>query len=300
MGPISTVSVVSTGTVRIRPQHVDSTGSPLIWWLLTSRRWTAPRPINVYVIEHEQGLVLFDTGQDRDSVTDPHYFPTGLTGHLYARLARFAIRPAETLTERLREIGYEPSQVRRVVLSHLHQDHIGGLAELGNEEILVSEREWAGLDKACAEVKGLLEQHIKLPGLRWPLLTLPPVDDPGVVHRRQRHVGPPQPGKLDVLLEQALHLRARLVEPCPLPLTDQDLRIAQLGKAPDVILVKMGEHDLAHLAWLVTDLAQAFGQRLCRTDRESCQPGVEMAGETRREIVRIGHRVPILPGVEQH
>ena len=180
MGPISTVSVVSTGTVRIRPQHVDSTGSPLIWWLLTSRRWTAPRPINVYVIEHEQGLVLFDTGQDRDSVTDPHYFPTGLTGHLYARLARFAIRPAETLTERLREIGYEPSQVRKVVLSHLHQDHIGGLAELGNAEILVSEREWAGLDKACAEVKGLLEQHIKLPGLRWTHVPLPPVDDPAI------------------------------------------------------------------------------------------------------------------------
>jgi alpha-L-fucosidase len=27
------------------------------------------RPINAYVIEHHDGLVLFDTGQDRASVT---------------------------------------------------------------------------------------------------------------------------------------------------------------------------------------------------------------------------------------
>jgi N-acyl homoserine lactone hydrolase len=177
MRPIHRVSVVSTGTVRIRPQHVDSTGSPLMWWLMTSRRWTAPRPINVYVIEHERGLVLFDTGQDRGSVTDPDYFPKGLSGHLYARLARFTIRPEETLTERLRGIGYEPSQVRTVVLSHLHQDHIGGLAELGQAEILVSANEWAGLDTQCPEVQGLLERHIKLPGLRWTQVTFAPVDD---------------------------------------------------------------------------------------------------------------------------
>jgi N-acyl homoserine lactone hydrolase len=28
-------------------------------------------------IEHHDGLVLFDTGQDRASVTDPGYFPPG-------------------------------------------------------------------------------------------------------------------------------------------------------------------------------------------------------------------------------
>lgn len=177
MRPIRRVSVVSTGTVRIRPQHVESTGSPLVWWLLTSRKWTPPRPINVYVIEHDRGLVLFDTGQDRDSVTDPHYFPKGLSGHLYARLARFAIRPGETLTERLRGIGYEPNQVSTVVLSHLHQDHIGGLAELSNAQILVSAREWAELDTQCPEVKGLLEQHIKLPGLRWTQVSFAPLED---------------------------------------------------------------------------------------------------------------------------
>ena len=63
--PIRRVSVVSTGHVQIRPDHVSSTWRPMFLWLLTSRQWTAPRPINAYVIEHRDGVVLFDTGQDR-------------------------------------------------------------------------------------------------------------------------------------------------------------------------------------------------------------------------------------------
>jgi N-acyl homoserine lactone hydrolase len=88
--------------VDSRRQYVESDGSPLLWWLLTSRRWSGPRPINVYVIAHEQGLVLFETGQDRASVTDRGYFPRGFTGFLYRRLARFTIGRQETLTQRLR------------------------------------------------------------------------------------------------------------------------------------------------------------------------------------------------------
>lgn len=177
---IKKVSVISTGTVRIRPEHVESDGTPIGWWLLTSRRWTAPRPINVYVIEHEQGLVLFDTGQDRRSVTDPTYFPRGIAGLLYSRLARFVIRPEETLTGQLRALGYDIADVRLAVLSHLHQDHIGGLSELGGAEILVSEVEWAGLGRRFPELNGLLKRHIQLPGLRWTRVTPPPVDDPSI------------------------------------------------------------------------------------------------------------------------
>src|ERR1700710_2165596 len=101
---IRRVSVVSTGNVSIRPQHERSTGSPQFWWLMTSRRWTKPLPINVYVIEHDAGIVLFDTGQDRRSVTAPDYFPRGFVGWAYSRLARFSIAPQDTLTAQLAQI----------------------------------------------------------------------------------------------------------------------------------------------------------------------------------------------------
>src|SRR5213083_1611631 len=94
--PVRAVSVVSMGTVEIHPEQPYGTRKPLYWWLLTSRRWTPPRPINAYVIEHTKGLIPFDTGQDRASVTDPSYFPGGFTGYLYDRLARFSIGEEDT------------------------------------------------------------------------------------------------------------------------------------------------------------------------------------------------------------
>ena len=89
---VRSVEVVSTGWVRIRPEHARSRRTPQLLWLLTSRSWTQKLPINVYVIDHPDGLVLFDTGQDRRSVTDPGYFPGGLAGWGFRRLAQFGIR----------------------------------------------------------------------------------------------------------------------------------------------------------------------------------------------------------------
>jgi N-acyl homoserine lactone hydrolase len=165
--PIQRVSVVSTGQVQIRPDHLASTWRPTAWWLLASRRWTEPRPINAYVIEHRDGLVLFDTGQDRASVTDPGYFPGGMTGVLYGRLARFEISPQETLTAGLDRLGYAAGDVTTAVISHLHQDHIGGLAELDHADIVVSQAEWDTLSSPLPQLRGLMRSHIDLPGLRW-------------------------------------------------------------------------------------------------------------------------------------
>ena len=167
MHPISRVSILSTGSVEIRPEHVERTRAPLPWWLLTSRRWTLPRPINVFVIEHEKGLVLFDTGQDRASVMDEGYFPRGIAGFLYSRLARFSIGKEDTLEAQLRELGYDIADVRVVVISHLHQDHIGGLRELSHAQIIVGTGELAAARQNFAELNGYLRRHIFLPGLNW-------------------------------------------------------------------------------------------------------------------------------------
>lgn len=214
MQSIHRVAIVSTGTVQIRPQHVESNGTPLMWWLNTSRTWTKPRPINVYVIEHEQGLVLFDTGQDRRSVTDDTYFPGGFAGHIYDRLAKFEVPEDATLTAQLAAIGYDIADVHTVVLSHLHQDHIGGLPELGAAEIVVSAAELAAVDRPGAVLAGLLRDHIKLPGLRWNPVTPQRVTDPSIAPFEAAHdifgdsslllVPTPghTPGSLSLLLRQ--------------------------------------------------------------------------------------------------
>ena len=179
-GAVKAVSAISTGTVRIRPEHSYGTRKPLYWWLLTSRKWTPPRPINVYVIEHARGLILFDTGQDRASVTDSTYFPGGFTGVIYDRLARFDIGEQDTLTAQLAALGYAPSDVDTAILSHLHQDHIGGLPELTSADLLVSAAEWAELSRPGPELRGFLRSHIQLPGLRWHQISMEPTHDPAL------------------------------------------------------------------------------------------------------------------------
>ena len=178
--PIRRVSVVSTGQVQIRPDHVSSTWRPMFLWLLTSRQWTGPRPINAYVIEHRDGVVLFDTGQDRASVTDPDYFPGGIAKVLYDRLARFEIGPQETLNVGLGRLGYATGDVHTAILSHLHQDHIGGLGELGQADIVVSQTEWDTLSGLRPELRGLMTRHIDLPGLHWNRIAPAPTDDPSL------------------------------------------------------------------------------------------------------------------------
>ena len=175
--PVKAVSVVSTGTVEIHPEHALGTSKPLYWWLLTSRKWLPPRPINAYVIEHAKGLLLFDTGQDRASVTDDSYLPGGLTGLLYDRLARFHIGEEETLAARLATLGYAPADVDTAILSHLHQDHMGGLPELRGADLLVAEAEWAALSRLAPETRGFLRRHIQLPGLRWHRIGFEPTHD---------------------------------------------------------------------------------------------------------------------------
>jgi len=177
---VKAVSVVSTGTVEIHPEHPYGTKKPLYWWMLTSRQWTPPRPINAYVIEHSKGLILFDTGQDRASVTDDTYFPGGCAGLIYDRVARFRIGEQDTLTAQLATLGYTPADVGTAIVSHLHQDHIGGLRELKAADLLVSAAEWAELSKAAPELRGFLRTHIQLPGLKWHHITMEPTNDPSL------------------------------------------------------------------------------------------------------------------------
>ncbi len=178
--PIRRVSVISTGAVQIHPDHMACTWRPPWLWVLTSRKWTAPRPIHVYVIEHRDGLVLFDTGLDRASITDPKYFPSGvLLASLY-RMARFKMAANQTLTALLTGLGYSVRDVSTVVLSHLHGDHIGGLREVSHAEILVGRSEWATLSGRWPELAGVMRRHIELPGLRWRQIEQAPIHDPAL------------------------------------------------------------------------------------------------------------------------
>lgn len=74
-GHVRGVAAFSTGRVQIHPQHVHGSRLPSLAWILLSPTWGGWRPIHVFVIERDRGLVLFDAGQDRASLTDLEYRP---------------------------------------------------------------------------------------------------------------------------------------------------------------------------------------------------------------------------------
>ncbi|CAN5517947.1 N-acyl homoserine lactonase family protein [soil metagenome] len=127
----------------------------------------------MYVVEHSDGLLLIDAGQDRQSVTDRRrYYPRGPLGWIYGRLGRFDIGSDETLVAGLRALGHSAGDVTHVIVTHLHQDHMGCIGDLPNARVLVADAEWRAAVRAGSVLEGYLRRHIELPGVRWERLAL--------------------------------------------------------------------------------------------------------------------------------
>ncbi len=174
---IKSVHVFSTGSGKQHKEHRYGSPMPSLWWVLTSRSWIEI-PINVYVLEHRDGLVLFDAGMDPAMGTDPAYISSPV-GRFFARkLFRFHIGPDDTLTKKLESLGYAAAGIRKVIVSHLHFDHIGGIEEVPQAELLVSRDEWRQLSGPHPERDFILREHIELPKAKWRQIDMAPSDDP--------------------------------------------------------------------------------------------------------------------------
>lgn len=158
--PTVTVRSFRVGQVKVRPDNIAGTGKPMLWWTFTSRTWTEWLPVWVFVIDHPKGVVLFDTGQDPASVAVPGYYPGGFLGVVYRRQAAFRFDAGESLAAALAGGGVDRASISTVVISHLHQDHAGNVADFVGTRIVVSAAERALLDEKAPEMHGVLASHL--------------------------------------------------------------------------------------------------------------------------------------------
>ena len=77
-----------------------------------------------FLVETEAGLVLVDTGLGTEDLADP-----GRLGGMFLRVVRPDFDHAETAIAQVRRLGYDPADVRHIVLTHLDVDHAGAMSD---------------------------------------------------------------------------------------------------------------------------------------------------------------------------
>ena len=126
-------------------------------------------PVGTFLIDHPEGLVVFDTACDPEGMSKnwPEY---------NKQVSPHEATEEDYLPARLKQVGVSPDDVKYVVLSHLHTDHVGCLKLFKNAEIFVNETEFKEALRQYAtrkmepayiatDIKGWLEA-----GLNWHLV----------------------------------------------------------------------------------------------------------------------------------
>ena len=87
----------------------------------------------VFLIKHvKYGYILFDTGYSTK------IYKCGIKGKLYNLLNPTVVNEKDTIKERLLKDGIKPEEIRYIILSHLHPDHIGGISSFPSAKIVAS------------------------------------------------------------------------------------------------------------------------------------------------------------------
>lgn len=153
------IHAIQTGFVKIKSAQVEGHGHNIIARQLAiyaDRNWTEWLPTYAWAIEHREGVIVVDTGQGA------HLLETGNSYHPFARWeVVFRIDPEEEIGPQLRALGIRLRDVKRVVLTHLHMDHDGGLAHFPDTEILVAPGEIRTASGWSGRIRGYLPH-------RWP------------------------------------------------------------------------------------------------------------------------------------
>jgi N-acyl homoserine lactone hydrolase len=154
------IHAIQTGTVAVKSQQptgVGRSGKTRLLRTMLDRNWTEPLPIFSWLIEHPEGLIVVDTGET-SRVAEPGYWGW----HPYFRFGlKEEVAPEDEIGPQLRKLGFDPLDVRWVVLTHFHTDHAGGLAHFPASEILVSDSEL----QAASGLRGRLNGYLPH---RWP------------------------------------------------------------------------------------------------------------------------------------
>lgn len=90
-------------------------------------------PSTFALIEHPvKGIILFDTGYSTRVLENAKSFPM----FIYPLITPIQIKDHESAANVLKAKGFQPEDVKSIILSHFHIDHMGGLKDFPNAKFI--------------------------------------------------------------------------------------------------------------------------------------------------------------------
>lgn len=108
------------------------------------RRQIIKFPAMVGFLEHPQhGPILFDTGYTDRFYEETRRWPN----KLFAKMTPTHVNKEEFAVEQLRARGYAPEDVRYIIISHFHADHVCGMKDFPNTTFICSQAAFENIQK---------------------------------------------------------------------------------------------------------------------------------------------------------
>ncbi|MDO6438589.1 N-acyl homoserine lactonase family protein [Cyclobacterium sp. 1_MG-2023] len=139
------IHAIQTGTVAVKRSHRSHPTAHFLTPIKISldKHFTEFMPIWSWLIEHPEGNIVIDTGENA-KVMNPDYFkPAGKVIANYSKKNfRFNITKENEIGFQLRHLNIKNDSIKNVVLTHLHIDHTDGIKDFKNVEFIVNEQEF--------------------------------------------------------------------------------------------------------------------------------------------------------------
>lgn len=131
--------------MTVAVHHLDC--APMTPALALGGRLTPTRMVaHVLLVELDSSLVLVDAGFGTEDLR------TRRMGRAFIELMRPSLDPSRTALAQVRALGFSPSDVRDIVLTHMDLDHVGGVGDFPHAQVHVHATEYAAAT-ARASVK---------------------------------------------------------------------------------------------------------------------------------------------------
>jgi glyoxylase-like metal-dependent hydrolase (beta-lactamase superfamily II) len=113
--------------------------APLSWKLLQARGEITLSNTVAVAVRDSGDIVLVDAGWSAETCADPKR----VIGRLRARTLGVVVSPGDAIAAQLVRRGLDPRRVTTIVATHFHLDHVGGVSDFPNAEVVTTPRELA-------------------------------------------------------------------------------------------------------------------------------------------------------------